>query len=77
MAPRFRLQGANSSENLAGRDGGRAASEVGVWAPERSRPSAAESDVGSVFSAPEVYEEDSFLIEDLVVHIFLWPTVKV
>ena len=66
--PRVRLQGANSSESLAGRDG-KAISEVGLWAPERSRPSVAESDVGSAFSAPDVYGEDSFLIEDLVVRL--------
>lgn len=69
VGPRVRLQGANSSESLGGRDGGKAISEVGVWAPERSRPSVAESDVGSAFSAPDVYGEDSFLIEDLVVRL--------
>lgn len=58
VPPRFRLQGANSTESLAGKEGGRATSEVGVWGPERSRPSAAESDLGSAFSAPDgVYAE--------------------
>jgi len=64
---RFRLQAANSTETIGSKDGARASSDVGAWAPERSRASQAESEMGSVLSAPDMYAEDSVLIEDLVV----------
>ena len=65
---RLRLHAGNSSETLgSSKDWGKASSDVGGWAPERSRPSQAESELGSVFSAPDMYAEDSVLIEDLVV----------
>ncbi|DBA89976.1 TPA: hypothetical protein ACH3X2_004351 [Trebouxia sp. C0005] len=63
---RLRLQAANSSETLGSKDGGKASSDVGGWAPERSRASQAESEMGSIVSAPDMYAEDSVLIEDLV-----------
>ena len=63
----MRLQAANSSETIGSKDGGKASSDVGGWAPERSRASQAESEMGSIVSAPDMYPEDSVLIEDLVV----------
>lgn len=63
----MRLQAANSSETIGSKDGGKASSDVGGWAPERSRASQAESEMGSIISAPDMYPEDSVLIEDLVV----------
>lgn len=63
----MRRQAANSSETIGSKDGGKASSDVGGWAPERSRASQAESEMGSIISAPDMYPEDSVLIEDLVV----------
>ncbi|KAL3134847.1 hypothetical protein ABBQ32_007815 [Trebouxia sp. C0010 RCD-2024] len=63
---RLRLQAANSTETIGSKDGTRASSEVGGWGPERSRASQAESEMGSIVSAPDMYPEDSGLIEELV-----------
>ena len=70
---RLRLQAANSSETLGSKDGARASSDVGGWGPERSRASQAESELGSIVSAPDMYPEDSELIEELVVCLVLSP----
>ncbi len=67
MPQRLRLQAANSLETIGSKDGGKASSDVGGWAPERSRASQAESEMGSIVSSPDMYAEDSVLIEDLVV----------
>lgn len=67
MPQRLRLQAANSTETIGSKDGTRASSEVGGWGPERSRASQAESEMGSIVSAPDMYPEDSGLIEELVV----------
>ena len=66
---RFRLQAANSTETLGSKDGARASSDVGGWGPERSRASQAESEMGSIVSAPDMYPEDSGLIEEIVVSV--------
>ena len=69
MPQRLRLQAANSTETIGSKDGGRAYSDVGGWGPERSRASQAESELGSIVSAPDMYPEDSGLIEELVVSV--------
>lgn len=71
---RLRLQAANSTETINSKEGGRASSDVGGWGPERSRASQAESELGSIVSAPDMYPEDSGLIEELVVRTLqsLW-----
>lgn len=71
MPQRLRLQAANSSETIGSKDGARASSDVGAWGPERSRASQAESELGSIVSAPEMYPEDSDLIEEIVVCLVL------
>ena len=70
---RLRLQAANSSETIGSKDGARASSDVGGWGPERSRASQVESELGSIVSAPDIYPEDSDLIEELVVSVTLPP----
>lgn len=70
---RLRLQAANSSETIGSKDGARASSDVGGWGPERSRASQAESELGSIVSAPDMYPEDSDLVEELVVCVMLFP----
>ena len=68
---RLRLQAANSSETIGSRDGARASSDVGGWGPERSRASQAESELGSIVSAPDMYPEESDILEEIMVCLVL------
>ena len=56
---RLRLQAGASTETLGSKDGARASSDVSGWGPERSRPSQPESEMGSIFSAPDMYPEEA------------------
>ena len=61
---------------IGSKEGARASSDVGGWGPERSRASQAESELGSIVSAPDIYPEDSGLIEELVVSCCTHPDGK-